>query len=205
MPVDGPPAGPPKSLRARIGSMGNLVKAVIAFLALLPSVAVITDMIDIPPSLGQLVKIVTVPVSVVAIIGLFAQRRTIRRWSGRKAAIVFGCCALFGSAAAVSYYFFAEAHVFEYQGARMVSPIGPSAEIRNIIEPWDDRYDQALDNSPYKDRLQDLLKEESALAVIVMILLMAACQLLLVTAMVGSAWKLVVDDEDDREPGPTSS
>jgi hypothetical protein len=182
-----------------------LVKALIGFLGLLPSVAVITNMIDIPPSLGQLVKIVTIPVSVIAIIGLFAQRRAIRRWSGRKAAIVFGGCALFGVAAAISYYFFAQAHVFEYQGERMVSPIGPSAEIRGIIEPWDDRYDQALDNSPYADRLQDLLKAESALAVIVMILLMAACQLLLVTAMVGFAWKLVVDDEGDQEPRPTTS
>lgn len=202
-PVEPPPraAGTRKrrvSLNRRIASAGNILKGVVALLGLLPSVAVIVGLIDIPPSLGQLVKIVTVPVSIVAILAIIAKGEDIARWSANRAAIIFGACALAGSVAAVSYYIFADRHVFEFQDVRMVSPIDPSADIREIIKEWDDQYDQALENSARSDELKALLSRESTSAVVVMILLMVAAQLLLVVAMVGIAWRLAVGA--DREP-----
>jgi hypothetical protein len=208
-PVEPPP--PPRtkarrrpiSLNRRIASAGNILKGVVALLGLLPSVAVIVGLIDIPPSLGQLVKIVTVPVSIVAILAIIAKGEEIARWSANRAAIVFGACALAGSVAAVSYYIFADRHVFEFQDVRMVSPIEPSADIREIIKEWDDQYDQALENSARSDELKVLLTRESTSAVVAMILLMVTAQLLLVVAMVGIAWRLAVSP--DPEPDDPST
>ncbi|HEX8625330.1 MAG TPA: hypothetical protein VF782_09645 [Allosphingosinicella sp.] len=173
-----------------------------ALLGLLPSAAVIVGLIDIPPSLGQLVKIVTVPVSIVAILAIIAKGEDIARWSANRAAIVFGACALVGSVAAVSYYIFADRHVFEFQDVRMVSPIDPSPEILEIIKEWDDQYDLALENSGRNDELKGRLSRESTSAVVVMILLMVLAQLLLVVAMVGIAWRLAMGTDAEPDDGP---
>lgn len=186
-----PPPPPAAGVADDIASAGNVIKAIVALLALLPPLAVITGLIDIPPSLGQLVKIVTVPVSVIAVMGIFAQRRAISRWSASRAILVFGACALLGSACAVSYYIFAGTHVIEYRDERLVKPIAPSPEIEEIVDAWGGQYDQALAYSPLGEELRRRLGEESVSAILVMIGLMVLAQLLLVAAMVGFAWHLV--------------
>lgn len=176
------------------------MKAVIALLGLLPSVALLTGMIEIPPSLERLVKLVTVPLSIVAIVAIMLQASAIRRWSPRRATVVFGSCVLIGMVAAATYYLVAESCVFEYRGDRMISGLRPSRETRDIIEPWANRYDQALDNSPRSDRLRELLRTERVLTLVVMFLLMVVSQLLWVIAIVGSALKLLLQSGSRRRP-----
>lgn len=177
-------------------SLTGALKSLIALLGLLPSAALLTGMIEIPESLDRLVKLVTLPVSVVAIVTIVVHGATIQRWSPNRAMAVFGACALLCVATAATYYIVAQRHVFEYRGERMVAPLNPSDETRDIIRPWSNRYDQALDNSPRSDRLEELLRSERIPAQIVMFLLMLSCQLLLVVSMVGSAWKLALQSED---------
>lgn len=187
------PGGAPARAGAggELAAVGNIVKAIVALLGLLPSVALLTGLIEIPASLERLVKLVTVPLGIVAIAAIMLQAPAIRRWSAGRAIAVFGACVIAGAAAAATYYVIAERCAFEYRGERMVSPLDPSAEIRDIILAWGNRYDQALEYSPRSDRLQELLRSERVPTLIAMFLLMVVSQLLSVIAIVGSALKLV--------------
>jgi hypothetical protein len=194
-PVDPPSAGRRNQkgdVERNLASLGNILRAIIVLIGLLPSVVIITGLIDIPPNLQQLVKIVTIPVSIVGIITIIALGDDIARWSPRKTALIFIICLALGASSTVAYFLFAKGHVIEFKDERLVAPIHPSERVRAIIAPYDDQYDQALENSPRSDELRDLLAQESVVATIVMIVLMVLSQLLLVTAIVGSAWKLVV-------------
>src|SRR3954469_8282209 len=146
-------SGPPEPLEkphasttaeAKITSVGNVLKVALVILSLIPSVAVLAGLIDIPPSLQQLVQIVTVPVSIVAVTATLVLADEIGRWSYRKAVAIFVAAAVLGASSAVGYFLFAGRCVIEYKDERIVAPIHPSKRIRDIIAVYDNQYDQAL-------------------------------------------------------------
>ncbi|MFL6845773.1 MAG: hypothetical protein ACJ8ER_12925 [Allosphingosinicella sp.] len=173
----------------------NLLKAVVGLLGLLLPALVVTTLIEIPLSLAELVKIITIPTSVVAVLAIFLLGDAIRRWTIRRALIVFAICVLVGSSSAITFYLFAPRHVFLCKGERLVSPMTDSARIHDIIEPFDNDYCRALRRSPVKKELRESLATGSVATVIVMILLMVATVLFLVGAMIGIAWKAIVGTE----------
>jgi hypothetical protein len=162
--------------------VGNVLKVALVILGLIPSVAVLAGLIHIPPSLQQLVQIVTVPVSIVAVTATLVLSEEIGRWSYRRAALIFVVAAVLGASSAVGYFLFAGRCVIEYKDERIVAPMHPSQRIRDIIAVYNNQYDEALEHSPRNDELRELLAKENAGTTILMILLMVASQLLLVTA-----------------------
>lgn len=182
------PSGPARS----IGAVGTVITAAVALISLIPSAALLTDLVAIPTSLKKLVLLLLTPLSIVTIIAIVANGFAIQRWSARKSLVIFGSSAIMGTTAAVSYYVFAEDHTFRYQEEYLVSPLNPSNEIRDIIGPWANRYDQALDNSLRSDRLKELLNNQRAVPSLIMFFLMVVTQLCFIVSMVGYALRLVL-------------
>ena len=194
------PASAPEPV-TKVTETTKLLKAVIGLLGLLLPTVVVTTLIEIPLTLGTLVKIITFPTSVVAVVGIFLLGGTIRRWEIRKALIIFLACTLVGSSCAITFYLFAPQHVFQCRGERLVSPMVASARTGEIIAPFDDDYCKALKRSPVHRELRDRLGTESVPTVIVMVLLMVGTVLFLVGAMVGIALKAIVGTEAAEEEG----
>jgi hypothetical protein len=186
------PASAPETLTPKVAETTNLLKAVIGLLGLLLPTVVVTTLIEIPLTLGTLVKLITFPTSVVAVVGIFLLGETIRRWTVKKALAIFLIYALAGSCSATTFYLFAPQHIRECNGERLILPMSDSTRIRQIIRPFDDSYCKALRRSPVSEELRKLLAAESVPTVIVMILLMVGTVLFLVGAMIGIAWKAIV-------------
>lgn len=189
----------------QIRNASGLLKAVGGFVAALPPLAVITGLVDIPPTLGQLVKLITVPISIVVVVLIFVLGPSIVRMSAKHAAITFGGCVLFGALATVFYYNFAGAHVVAARDQPVVIPLNPSVEIRTIMEPYDEDYAEALENASDNERLRVLMEREAGSAVAVMVLMMVLAQVLMVAGMVGAIWKIVVDQEAIRQTASSSA
>lgn len=187
------------SLKERLESLGTLVKSILALLALLPGIAVLTGLIDIPPTLIQLVKFLSIFVSLVVLIAILLLQKRLARlpllWVAGLAVVAVAV----GGAVAVGYWTFANRHIVVVakgkQVTRYVVPLKPSAEVRSLVEPYDGDYAEALVTSVYKERLARLLSEDSGGTVAVMILLLVLAQTLLISGIVVGGWRLVTDDE----------
>lgn len=194
----GPQPAQNRTVAEQLKDAHGLLKAAGLLLAALPPLAVITGVVDIPPTLGQLVKLVTVPISIVAVFLVFILGESIARMSAFKAVLLFGGLVVAGAVASVSYYSFADSHIVAPDQGPIVVPVRPSRDIAAIVGPYDGDYEEALENSPDNERLAALMMEESGSSVMLMIALMVFAQVLMVAGMVGALWKIVVSQDAAR-------
>lgn len=187
-----PVAGQPPTIGQQIAESSNLLKGVGLLLAALPPLAVITGLVDIPPTLEQIVKMVTLPISIVTVLGIYVIGDTIARMSPRRAFLIFGLSALLGASLTVGYFVIAHPRIVSVGEERIVIPISPSEKIVEIVEPYDFNYQEALRNSPDKDELRNQLRQQQGPTVALMIALMVLAQILLVAGMVGLLAKAVL-------------
>lgn len=188
------PQTPPEPVE-QLSRATNLLKAIIALLGLLLPILVVTKIVEIPPALAELVKLITFPSSVVAVAAIVLLGETIRRWSPRKSVTVFAALAVLGSAAALSVYLIGPPLLYECEGKRRIKPIFPSDNMVEMIDPHDDDYCKALRRYPDRNKIEARLEKDSRLSVVVLVVLMVLSVLSLVAAMVGAAWKVVVGTE----------
>jgi hypothetical protein len=194
------------ALKQRLDNLGGLVKAVLAVLALLPGVAVLTGLVDIPPSLADLVKALSMFAGVAVLIVILLLSDAIRR--ARAALVIFLTVAavIAGGGAALGYRSLAGRHVLVLELGdeveRHVVPLHPSAGIRRIVEPYGGDYAEALLTSVRKERLRQLMEEESGSSVVLMVALMVIAQTLMVGGVLAGGWKLAMRDESDGGPEP---
>jgi flagellar basal body-associated protein FliL len=191
----------------RLKSVETLVKALAALLALMPGIAVLTGLIDIPPTLVQLVKALSFFVSIVVLIGILLISQRIRRMTGTAVAILALGAVVVGAAGAVGYWSFAGRHIVvvesadgegEAQTERYLVPMRPSAEIQRLVAPYSGDYAEALLTSNQRARLRQLMDQDSGGTAALMIVLLVLAQTLLVAGVAAGAWKLAMSDEDDQ-------
>jgi hypothetical protein len=195
------------TLRERVENVGNLIKALIAFLGLLPGIAILTGLISIPPSLADLVKMLSVFICIVALVLVLLATNWILRTSG---AIVGGLAVvavIAGAGCASAYWSFANRHIVLIERApgqieRYVAPLQPSAEIQALMAPYHGDYVEALETSSRSARLGQLMDDESGSAIGVMIALLLMSQVLMVGGVVAAAWKLALGDDASLNPQP---
>jgi hypothetical protein len=194
------------TLKQRIESVGTLIKVLVALLALMPGIAVLTGLIDIPPTLVQLVKGLSFFVSIVVLIAILLVSQRIRKLPGTTVAILAGLAVLLGSGAAVGYWMFASRHIVVIQSsgqegdeetARYVVPLRPSAEMQRLVAPYNGDYAEALETSIQRPRLRQLMEEQAGGSAALMIVWLVLAQTLLVGGIAAGAWRLVMDDEDE--------
>jgi hypothetical protein len=185
----------PAPIAKSIENAGTLIKAVAAIIALFPGVAVLAGLVDVPPSLIQLVKIISFSVSGIVLLSVFLLGDRLRRMSGERAAIGATIAVLLGAACATGYFTFANRYTVSVEDIRgevrtYIVPMQPSPAIRRIVEPMQNDYRLALHISADRAELKRLMTAESGTSMTIMILLLVFSQVLLVAPVVGIAWKL---------------
>jgi DMSO/TMAO reductase YedYZ heme-binding membrane subunit len=200
------------SIIERIQSAGNVVKAVIGLMALFPGIAVLIALVDIPPSLGQTIKVIAFSVCVVVVLSVFLLDDWLARLR-RKLAIVGALLGVIAGAACLqAYRGFAQAHVVEINAPPphnlYIAPRTPSQDILNIVDPVSPgrptviEYRQALGGSNNSDQLKQLMDQESGWTTVIMIALLILSEVLLIAPVVALVWKLASSDSTDGAGPP---
>lgn len=193
------------TLKERFERAGHVIKGVAAFLALLPSIAVLIGLVAIPPSLADLMTFVSGAIGIIIILIVVLSSAAIRRMSNTMAVLLIAIGALGGAAASTQYFLFADRHIiYPPDNAQnpLILPTKPSAELQSLLEPYGEDYAEALATSTQRERIRELLKRESGKSLVIMLLLMVIGQSLVVGAIVIGAWKLAEQDERDQSAPP---
>ena len=186
-----------------VDSVSNLLKGLVALVAVFSGVAALLGIVDIPPTLVTLVRAIAFSVLLVVLIAVFLFRRRISRIPRGKVAIwaLVGVC--LGATCATGYYRFANQYTaIPIPGGeeRYVVPLWPKDDIRRIVDPEGGDYEEALRSSPARMDLRELMQEQSGSTIFLMILLLVISEVLLVAPVVAAGWRLASDLQDDTDP-----
>jgi hypothetical protein len=184
-------------MAGKFATTGNVIKGAAALIALFPGIAVIFDLVDIPPTVIQLVRIISFSVGIIVLLAVFLLRDRIVAMSNERAAILGVVAVLIGAASLTGYYQFASRHtvIIPVEGTdrvdRYVIPLNPTPEIRTPVEIFGGDYDEALRMSPEAETLKIRMRDQQGSSVVIMVLLLVLSQVFLVAPVVAAAWKLV--------------
>jgi hypothetical protein len=179
----------------KIDKANNVIKGIAAIVALFPGIAVLLRLVEIPPSLADLVKVISFSLSGVVLIAVFLLGDRITRLSKEKVALYSIVAVLLGAGCSYGYFRFADSHTVvvelpDQTTEKYIVPLNPSASIREAVEAMDGSYEAALQLSPDREALKRSMDRESGSSMLVMILLLVLSELLLVAPVVGAAWRL---------------
>ena len=182
------------SLNERIDSLSWLIKAVGALIALLPGIAILLGLVDIPPDLHDLIQYISFAISVVVILVVMLLTQSIQRLGrGMAVAIIIGCV-IGGSVSAVAYWDYASSHIISIAGPEgsqiHVIPDHPSPALRALVQPYAFDYEEALQTHVQRARIAYLMAHESSGTTAKIILYLVLAQTLTIAAIVFGAWKL---------------
>jgi hypothetical protein len=193
-------------LTDRIGRLSGVIKALGAVVALLPGVAILLGLVDIPPSVVDLIKFTSFALSVAVVIVVLLLSQQIQKLKPVLAAVIVSVCAIAGGVLAVSYLTFTRSHIVVTQdGAAteyFIIPLNPSGEIKKLIEPYQGDYVEALETSVQRDELVAAMQKESGSAIAAIVSLLLFAQTLVISAIVIGAWKLATIDRRGRRTAP---
>jgi len=197
----------------KIQSASNVVKAVVGLMALFPGIAVLIALVDIPPSLGQTIKIIAFSVCVVVVLSVFLLDDWLARVSGKLAVVGALLGVITGAVCLQIYRGFAQTHVVEINAPAphniYIAPRTPSEDILRIVDPVKPgrptviEYRQALNASNRADELKEMMEQESGSATTIMILLLILAEVMLLAPVVALVWKLASADPKDDAAKPS--
>lgn len=183
----------------RIQRTEGLIKAAAGIIAILPSAAVLTGLVDIPPDLGDLLRYVSLATTLAIILAVVILTRQIRRLSAGWTTLIVSLAIILGIASALSYLLFSRSHVIiihqNNETRRFVTPLSPSSDLRELVEPFGGDYVEALETSVQKETIVRLLDEESGTSIALMTVLMVLAQALITGGIMLGAWKLSGGDQ----------
>lgn len=200
---------------ANFASTGNAIKGAAALIALFPGVAMMLDLVDIPPTVAQLVTIISFSVGIIVLLGVFLLRDRIVAMTNDRAAIIGVVAVLIGAASLTGYFLFAGTHAvaIPVEGTDRVDhyviPYSPSPGLQAKVDIFDGDWDEALRMSPAAESMKIEMRENQGSSVIIMVLLLVLSQVFLIAPVVAAAWKLVgapamdaAQEQADPPPGP---
>lgn len=191
----------PMTIVERIQNASNVIKIVGGVILLFPGIAVLLGLVDIPPSLQDMVRIIAYSACVVVLLAVFLLDEAIRNMTSRRAALAAVLAVLLGGVCIITYFGFANRHVVEISAPEgeeniFIAPRKPSQQILDIVDPPVEGqpsitdYRTALEGSADNIQLKELMKRQSGSSTIVMILLLVLSEILLIAPVVAVAWKL---------------
>jgi hypothetical protein len=175
---------------------GSVIKSAAALVALLPGIAALLGLVQIPPSIGNLVAFITVFVGLSCVMATAMLTNQIRRTRGRTMAIIVMVLALAGASLATAYYLCANRFIVAMPepepatGRLVVIPLNPERELRDLVAVYDDDYQEALATSSQRQTIARLMDRESAGTTILLVVLLVCAQALSTSAVVIGAWKV---------------
>lgn len=193
---------------AQLDATGRLIKGLAALLSLFPAIALLFGLVDIPPSLSQIVKALSFFVSLAVLLSVVMLGPSIQKLKRAMAAALVIGTVLIGSISAISYWVVAENHVLTTnvpaaEGERIdriIIPLNPSARVQELVRPFRGDYRQAVYTGRHGEELRRLLDKESTSAIILMLVLLLSANVLLVLGVVIGAWKIAASMAR-RKPG----
>lgn len=179
----------------QIESAGNAIKAVAGIIALFPGIVVLLGLVAIPPSLADLVKIISFSISGVVLLAVFLMGDRIQRLSKGRTVFYTVTAVVLGAACATFYFQFANRHTVIVEtgpasAETYIIPLDPSERIREVVAPLDYDYKVALQAATQRAELRRWMVDESGSSMAVMIVLLVLSQILLVAPVVAAAWRL---------------
>src|SRR4051812_37468013 len=133
----------PTNEAARTGfdAVATVIKGVAAIYALFPGIAVLVGLVSIPPSLVDMVRVISFSISGVVLISVFLMGERLLHLSRERAALYSIIAVLIGAVCVGGYFQFANRHTVEIQVGRdattghdtfktYIIPLNPSQEMR---------------------------------------------------------------------------
>jgi hypothetical protein len=190
------------SIIERINNAGLVVKGILALLALLPGVAVFIGLVEIPPSVGKIIYVISIFVSILVILSIILLSDVIQRV--RNGPLVIGAVLglVAGVLCLVAYIPYATGNVVEYtnekgESLKILAPNPPAPEaIQNMVphatpgHPTVSEYASALQMADDRTELMRLMVAASWPVMAIMLLLLVASEVFLIGSIVALAWKI---------------
>jgi hypothetical protein len=194
------------NLNQRIDNLGWLIKAVGALIALLPGIAILLGLVNIPPDLHDLIQYISFGISVVTILVVMLLTQSIHRLGRGLAVLIIIACVIGGSISAIAYWDYASNHIVTLEGSNgpeiHIIPDHPSAELDALVKPYAYDYEEALETHVQRDRIAYLMAHESTRATAKIILYLVLAQTMTIAAIVFGAWKLTGSLRSTAKPRP---
>lgn len=208
------------SLIDRLKNAGLLVKGVLALLALCPGVALFVGLVDIPPSVGRLIYLISFFFSVLAILAIVTLSDWVQK-IGNGAAVAIAALSIAAGVTCLVYYIpYSNEHVLDILDDqnrvvdKVLTPSAPSPAILRIVRhrdpgrPTHSEYQDAFAQANEPDILKDRLVAETWDVMAIMLLLLIGSEVLLIAPIVALAWRLAGTVETKpaaRTPKPRPS
>lgn len=189
------------SVIERLQNANALVKGILALLALCPGILLFIGLVEIPPSVGKIIYLLSFFVSVLAILAIILMTDWVERLGNTVAVTIAAVSLAAGSVCLVMYMQYATGHIIPITDDRdnevkFLAPNSPSPEILRIVphqdagRPTIAEYQFALQLHPERAHLKRLIVAESLGVMVVMLLMLVGAEVLLLTPIVALAWKL---------------
>jgi hypothetical protein len=197
-------------LTKELGGISTLIKVLAAIAALFPGIAALAGVIDIPPTLKDLISMMFFSVGLITFIVILLLRRRIAAMSNGIAAVLGLTGIVFGVICAVSAYLFANSHIIrlsvegEDEIKHVILPLNPSGDLIAVRDAYSGDWEEALHNSPMAPTIINKMEEQQASAVALLIFLMIVGETLLIAPIVAGAWKISAAEGGIGEPTQSS-
>lgn len=181
----------------------SVIKFALLALGLLPTAAVLTGIIDIPPSLKQLLSLVSGVVGVGTVVIVLVLQDVLQRLDRRRLSMVLAGCLVIGCAMAFLYYDFAGKHVAKYRGETIVLPLHEPAALHNIVQDgYGGDFEAAL-NSPNRGRyVYQLVEANNGVSTFLFVVLLMVSQFLIVFGLFGAVVRVALSQAEEVSPAP---
>jgi len=190
------------SIIERLNNAGLVVKGVLALLALCPGVALFVGLVDIPPSVGRLIYLISFFFSVLAILAIVTLSDWVQKLGNGTALAIAAASISAGVICLVFYIPYSNRHVLDVLDEeqrvvdKVLTPTSPSEEILAIVKhrrpgrPTHSEYQDALAMADEPDDLKRQLVAETWDVMAIMLLLLIGSEVLLIAPLVALAWRL---------------
>jgi hypothetical protein len=197
-------------MKGLFDSTQAILKFALLILGLIPTAAVLTGIIDIPPSLQQLLGLVTAVVGIGTVVLVLLLQDKLQSLSRATLGTLLAACLLVGCGTAAFYYEFAKSHVADYRGDMLVLPLHWPAELTRIVnQGYGGDVEAALNNSNRGRYLHQLIEAHNGSSTFVFVLLLVLSQFLIVFGLFGALVRVarsqVLEPEITDAPTPPAT
>jgi hypothetical protein len=190
------------SLIERLKNADLVVKGVLAVLALFPSALLFVGLVEIPPSVGRLIYLISFFFSVLAILAIVTLGNWVQKLGNGAAIAVAAISITAGVICLIFYIPYSNRHVLEIRDDqqevvdKVLTPSSPSEAILEIVkhrrpgQPTHSEYRDAFAMADEPDDLRKQLVAETWGVMTIMLLLLIGSEVLLIAPIVALAWRL---------------
>lgn len=176
-------------------NLAKVLKGVAALVAAAPGVAMLAKVVPVPPPEDSVIAAITLAFGAGVVLAVMLLQDWLRKFSAMVVSVVVVFFMLAGAFMAMQYASFTNAQIVHYENVhkvevRVIKPVTPSTELRQIMANFDDDYPEALNNPIVGPKVGRLLETESRSTQFWLVVYLLAAQTLLLIGFVAGAWKL---------------